>query len=104
MSWKGSSPNRIRGTRWRKIRAEVLAEEPICRVCKERGKITKRSISTICDHIVPLFEGGLEIRSNYQGICKEHHDEKTARESARAQGRPEPRVKRRIGLDGWPVE
>lgn len=85
--WQGASPNRIRGSKWMKIRAMVLAEEPICRSCIRVGAITKDSISTICDHIVPLSEGGREVRSNWQGMCGTCHDRKTAAESARAQGR-----------------
>lgn len=86
-----------------KIRAMVLSEEPLCRVCREAGTITKDSISVFVDHIKALAEGGKDERSNWQGICRTHHREKTAQESARAQGRAEPRVKPEIGLDGWPI-
>ena len=71
-----------------KIRALVLSEEPICRVCRSSGKIDKDSISKFVDHIVPLSQGGKDERSNWQGICKAHHDEKTALESYAAANHP----------------
>jgi 5-methylcytosine-specific restriction endonuclease McrA len=42
------------------------------------------------DHVVPLWKGGLDHELNIQGLCKEHHDIKTAAEAAeRARtGRP----------------
>jgi 5-methylcytosine-specific restriction protein A len=87
-----------------KIREQVLAEEPICRECIRTGRVNKDSTSVVVDHIRPLADGGTDERSNWAGMCKLHHDEKTAAESARAQGRTVPRVKRRIAADGWPVE
>ncbi|MBA4092407.1 HNH endonuclease [Sphingomonas sp. VDB2] len=80
------------------MRAVVLREEPLCRPCQARGRITP---STIADHIKPLSEGGTGDRENYQGICKPCHDAKTAQEATRARG---VRSRRRvdIGDDGWP--
>ncbi|HUD90051.1 HNH endonuclease signature motif containing protein [Sphingobium sp.] len=66
------------------MRAIVLQEEPLCRPCHARGRVTP---STIADHITPLSEGGTGERDNYQGICKPCHDDKTAEEAARAQRR-----------------
>ncbi|HWU03160.1 MAG TPA: HNH endonuclease signature motif containing protein [Novosphingobium sp.] len=105
MAWHGSSPNRLRGSAWRKLRAQVLREEPFCRWCIERGEVTHASISTICDHITPLAEGGTDERGNLAGMCQPHHDEKTSQEAARAAGRTAPRMRPRIriGRDGWPV-
>ena len=103
MTWTGNSPNRIRGRKWMAIRAEVLREEPICRECKRLGTVSKDSIAVICDHIVSLADGGKDERSNYQALCKRHHDLKTAAESARAQGRAAPKPR---GGDetGWPSD
>ena len=33
------------------------------------------------DHIKPLAEGGTNDRSNLQGLCGRHHDEKTRAEN-----------------------
>ena len=103
MVWLGQSPGRTRGTTWAKLRARVLREEPVCRACIARGAVTEHSRSTVCDHIVPLFEGGTDDRGNLAGMCKTCHDEKTAAESARAQGKRAPRPRARIDAGGWPV-
>lgn len=63
------------------MRAVVLREEPLCRPCQARGRVTA---ATIADHIKPLSEGGTGDRENYQGICKPCHVAKTAEEAARA--------------------
>lgn len=106
MAWRGESPGRLRGRAWRRLRDQVLEEEPFCRRCTERGTVTHASRSTICDHVKPLAEGGTDERSNIAGMCVPCHDEKTAEESARAQGRAAPtrtNARRTIGLDGWPI-
>lgn len=82
-----------------RMRAIVLREEPLCRPCQARGRITP---STTADHIKPLSEGGTGERENYQGICKPCHDTKTAEEAARARGARPPRQRLDIGADGWP--
>jgi 5-methylcytosine-specific restriction endonuclease McrA len=62
------------GTAWRKIRAQVLAEEPICAV---QGCFRP---STEVDHIIPLARGGSPLdRDNLQGMCKPHNASKGAR-------------------------
>jgi len=58
----------------RTLRAAVLAEEPLCRVCGLR--------STDLDHIVPQFKGGSSERSNLQALCAPCHQAKSAREQA----------------------
>jgi len=90
------------------MRKIVLAEEPLCRLCLAKGRVTA---SGIADHIVPLSEGGTGDRSNYQALgyprsrypngC-DCHDIKTAEEAARAKGAKTPRPRRTIGPDGWP--
>ena len=60
------------GPGWRRIREQVLSEEPTCRVCGEP--------STVVDHIVPLYRSGRTERSNLQGLCKRCHDAKTSEE------------------------
>jgi 5-methylcytosine-specific restriction enzyme A len=74
------------GHAWAKIRAIVLAEEPMCRVCLAKTP-PRASASLEVDHIVALEDGGAEAeRSNLCGICRECHAEKSARE-ARARRR-----------------
>jgi hypothetical protein len=36
--------------RWLRTRAKQLADEPLCRMCKARGRITA---ATVCDHVDP---------------------------------------------------
>lgn len=104
MTWHGNSPNRIRGRAGQAQRARILARDPICRECIRQGKVTKSSISTIADHVINLADGGTNDDENFEGLCKMHSDEKTAREAAKAQGREPPKVRPRIGLDGWPID
>jgi hypothetical protein len=60
---------------WRRLRAIVLARDPICKMCN-------RYPSEIADHVKP-HKG---VRSmfvdldNLQGLCKKCHDTKTATE------------------------
>lgn len=81
------------------MRKQVLAEEPLCRECLKRKRVTP---TTTADHIVPLAESGTGERSNYQGLCDDCHTAKTAEEAARARGHRLPRRIARIGPDGWP--
>lgn len=67
-----------------RMRATVLVEEPVCRICAERGAVTP---TTIADHIVPKAEGGSDERTNYQGLCRACHTVKTSTEAARARRR-----------------
>lgn len=67
------------GHAWAKIRQQVLREEPLCRPCREAGRV---SASTEVDHIQPLEQGGTDDRANLQGICTTCHKEKSARERA----------------------
>ena len=104
MAWGGASPNRTRGRIWGRLRARVLADEPYCRICLQRGRGEAANRSTICDHIKPLAEGGTDARWNLAGVCSECHTEKTLTEAARARGSRPPRFKVAIGADGWPVD
>lgn len=74
---------RVRGRAGQRMRAEVLAEEPFCRMCLAEGR---RVQATEVDHIVPLAAGGGEERSNRQALCRPHHEAKSKRERAEARG------------------
>ena len=67
---RGSSTRQGYGSDWRSLRAQVLAEEPSCRIC---GATT-----TDADHIVPRSQGGRDVRSNLQGLCHSCHSRLTA--------------------------
>ncbi|WIA57814.1 HNH endonuclease signature motif containing protein [Sphingobium sp. WTD-1] len=100
-STRKSRQERGYGREHDRMREIVLREEPLCRPCHARGRITP---ATIADHIKPLSEGGSGERENYQGICKPCHDVKTAEEAARARGAQPPRLRMDIGADGWPKQ
>jgi 5-methylcytosine-specific restriction protein A len=75
---RGNSAERNYGSHWRRVRAAVLREEPLCRECAREGRTTAaREI----DHIIPRSKGGTEDRDNLQGLCKPCHSAKTMRES-----------------------
>ena len=81
------------------LRAQLLADEPLCRMCKAKGKITA---ATIADHIVPIAKlppgAPLYDIRNLQPVCGDCHDAKT-----RADNNWRP-ARKRIGADGWPVD
>ena len=68
-------------SKWRKASKTFLsrAENALCVHCKEEGVIME---ATVVDHIIPhkkdwkLFWN----TSNWQPLCKKHHDRKTAKE------------------------
>lgn len=63
---------------WKKLRAQVLAEEPLCRWCLARGEYV---VSTDVDHIKDSREDYSDDnrRENLAGLCHECHSLKTAR-------------------------
>jgi 5-methylcytosine-specific restriction protein A len=63
--------------RWEKIRAAVLAEQPLCFSCEEQGWIAE---ATEVDHVIPLSRGGTHDRNNLRPMCRSCHSRKTARE------------------------
>lgn len=69
------------GRRWRKLRALVLQDEPLCRHCKSDGKLTP---ATVVDHIAGHGRGWEEKFfdiNGLQALCHDCHTEKTAKES-----------------------
>lgn len=69
---------------WARMRAETLSADPLCRLCRLEGRIAE---ATEVDHIVPLWAGGSNDAANRQGLCHDHHAEKTSAEAAqRAKG------------------
>ncbi|KWT62851.1 endonuclease [Streptomyces albus subsp. albus] len=60
---------------WRQLRAQVLARDPVCVLCRTRP-------STVADHIVPMTDR--HELEHLQGVCDPCHRQKTAREAAAA--------------------
>lgn len=85
---------RIRGRRLQAIRRSHLSAYPLCVHCDAQGRV---ALATQIDHIVALVNGGEDIDSNRQGLCKDCHDNKTRMDLGH-------RVVQPIGLDGWPIQ
>lgn len=74
-----SAASRGYGWRWRLARRGFLAAHPLCAQCSAEGVVRA---ATVVDHIIP-HKGDQALfwdRSNWQPLCKAHHDRKTARE------------------------
>ena len=83
-------------SRWRKLRLLHLASEPLCRMCKQTGRLTP---ATVVDHIkAHKGDETLFFAGPFQSTCKPCHDR-------HAQSRDRTGKERQvIGVDGWPVE
>jgi 5-methylcytosine-specific restriction protein A len=79
-----SAAQRGYGSTWRKLREMVLADEPLCSdpfgVHADAGQTV---VADEVDHIIPLQNGGRNIRSNLLPLCKSCHSRKTATEGRR---------------------
>jgi 5-methylcytosine-specific restriction protein A len=84
---------RIRGRRGVELRRRRLHDEPLCRICKDEGRVTA---STVPDHITPLAQGGEDVDCNIRCLCDDCHDRVT-REAFGHKARID------IGPDGWPT-
>jgi 5-methylcytosine-specific restriction endonuclease McrA len=62
---------------WARLRAEVLAADPLCHYCKARGLTTP---AREVDHIVDSREDYADdnSRENLQSLCRPCHSRKTA--------------------------
>lgn len=72
-----SEGKRVRGSAGVAMRKRRLSLFPICAECKKRGVI---KATQVIDHVIPLGVGGEDLDSNCQGLCHDHHAEKTALE------------------------
>lgn len=86
---------------WAKARAVHLQREPLCRFCREQGKVVA---ATVVDHIVPIAERP-DLRldhSNLRSLCKPCHDSRTAAEQGfnkqHGQARPDWLLKPRCAV------
>lgn len=76
---RGSATSRGYDSKWRRARESYLREHPLCVDCRKRGFI---EAATVVDHITP-HKGDQKLfwsRSNWQPLCKQCHDRKTATE------------------------
>jgi 5-methylcytosine-specific restriction protein A len=75
-AYRGNSAYSASGgsRRWRRIRANQLAQEPLCRTCKAEGRLTP---AVTVDHITPRNQGGDDAPTNLQSLCHAHHVAKT---------------------------
>lgn len=71
---------RLKTSAWRKARAAVLADEPLCPVCAHVGRA---SVAEECDHIEPrrLAPERFFDRLNLWGLCRACHRVKTRLEN-----------------------
>jgi 5-methylcytosine-specific restriction protein A len=82
---------------WRVLRLQQLRTEPLCRMCRDEGRVTA---ANVVDHMVPhrgdhvLFHDP----ANLQSLCKPCHDRHAQSRDRTGKLRPV------IGLDGWPVD
>ncbi|TDX64009.1 hypothetical protein EDE12_106154 [Methylosinus sp. sav-2] len=66
--------------RWRAIRAQQLASEPICRMCLADGVVTAASV---CDHVEPHRGDAYKFWNGpFQSLCEFHHNRDKQREEA----------------------
>lgn len=61
---------------WRRLRAQVLCETPLCVACKRQGRFV---MATVVDHIDG--DATHDDRANLQPLCASCHSAKTAREN-----------------------
>lgn len=76
---RGSSNQRGYTYQWQQARAVYLLQNPLCVHCQQAGRV---QLATEVDHIV-AHRGDQQLfwdQGNWQGLCKPHHSEKTARE------------------------
>lgn len=77
------------GERWRRVRAAVLTEAPLCAECARAGRV---ALATDVDHILPRSQGGSDARSNLQSLCHACHSRKTITEGVRGVENLHPRA------------
>lgn len=77
---------------WRRLRASVLAEEPLCRHCAARGLVVE---ATDVDHI--NNDPTNNDRENLQPLCHECHSRKTNADMGH-------RVNYGCDVDGMPLD
>lgn len=85
---------RLRGRAAVNQRQRRLRDEPLCRDCLAKGRVT---VATVPDHITPLAHGGTDDDGNIRCLCAACHRTRTAEQF----GYRKPQT---VGTDGWPVD
>ena len=76
---RGTAHERGYSAAWQRARAGFLRSHPLCMECTKDGSV---GLATVVDHVVP-HKGDTALfwdSDNWQGLCKPHHDRKTATE------------------------
>lgn len=79
---------------WHKARDRFLLEHPVCKMCKDVGRVAK---ATVVDHVIP-HNGDKDLfwdDGNWQALCATCH--------SRHKQRIEKGVVQQVGDDGWPL-
>lgn len=80
--------------RWLTLRANHLAEHPLCKMCERDGVVTP---ATVCDHVEPHRDDVDAFwRGPFQSLCDPCH-------SSRKQREEHGRESLTWGADGWPI-
>jgi 5-methylcytosine-specific restriction protein A len=69
-------------SRWKKLRKQFLQEHPLCVECEAKDVI---KAATVVDHM-EVHKGDEDLfwdESNWQALCKQCHDRKTAKKDGR---------------------
>ena len=83
------------GRPWRRLRQEIFERDGfLCQICLANG-ITKvvtfhGKLAGVCDHIIPLAQGGTDSKGNLQTICKDCDETKSKAESIQGRVGPKP--------------
>ena len=76
--YKNANEKRYNSKAWRGLRAAYIRAYPLCKKCKDEGKIKK---ADHVDHVNPISKGGeLLDWYNLQSLCRKCHGDKTASE------------------------
>ena len=76
--YRGSARERGYTRQWERESKAFLQTHPLCVCCESKGQYRA---SQVVDHIKP-HRGNQQLfwdKTNWQGLCKHHHDKKTAR-------------------------
>jgi 5-methylcytosine-specific restriction enzyme A len=100
---RGTASQRGYGSRWQKARATYLLAHPLCVECGKSGRLT---VATVVDHITP-HKGDQSLfwnHDNWQSLCKQCHDIKTAREDGAFGNKASTKASQACGTDGMPLD
>lgn len=91
----GQWPHLYKLHRWRKLRAAVLRQQPLCVLCTAEGRT---ALAQVVDHKVP-HKGSMDLfwdRDNLQPLCYTCHN--SSKQSTEVRG-----YDKKIDEDGWPI-